>query len=221
MKPRHLCMVLLLVAAFSSSLSADTGRLAIAGRSGTIGLGGELIVNILPQVNGRFGATFFDLSLDGEISDVEYDFDLDLLTFPLTIDWYPFDAPFHISAGVILNETEVGLDTRSHASLDIGGTTYSATDLGELCGDVSFNHVAPYIGIGWGNAFGREKRWGLISDFGVAFIGSADVSLSATGPIASDPTFMANLAAEEKEIEDDMSHFKIYPVLSISLFFRF
>jgi hypothetical protein len=55
----------------------------------------------------------------------------------------------------------------------------------------------------------------------VAFIGSPDVDLSATGPIASNPDFMANLAEEEREINNDLEDFKFYPVLCMSLFYRF
>jgi len=221
MKRRHLCTALLVIASLGQVAWADFGGLAIAGRSGSLGFGGELMVNFLPQVNGRFGVTYFPLSVDGEIGDVNYDFDLRVLTFPLNVDWYPFKNPFHLSAGIIVNETSIDLDTRSSASLAISGTTYSASELGALHGDVRFNRVAPYVGIGWGNAFGREKRWGILSDLGVAFLGKPKVALSATGPIASDPTFMGNLAQEEEDIEDDLGILRFYPVFSISLFYRF
>jgi len=217
----HVCTAFLVIASMGQVTHAEPGGLAIGARSGTLGLGGELTVNVLSDLNARFGVTFFDLSLDGEISNVEYDFDLDLLTFPITVDWYPFKNSFHVSAGIIVNETEVGLGARSDGSITIGDTTYLASDVGTLSGDLSFQRVAPYIGIGWGSTFGKEKRWGLITDLGVAFIGSPDVSLSASGPIASQPAFQSDLAQEQDELEDDLSDFNIYPVLSISLFFRF
>jgi hypothetical protein len=86
---------------------------------------------------------------------------------------------------------------------------------------VEFRAVAPYIGIGWGNALDEAGHWGLATDLGVAFTGSPDMDLSATGPIAADPTFQARLAEEEKDIQDELDIFKVYPVLSISLFYRF
>lgn len=81
--------------------------------------------------------------------------------------------------------------------------------------------MAPYVGIGWGNAFGRSRRWGFVTDLGVAFTGSPDVALSATGTLASDPGFRADLAREEADLEDDLEDFKIYPVFSANLYFRF
>jgi hypothetical protein len=221
MERRHLCTALLILASISQVASADFGGLAIAGRSGTLGFGGELMANFLPDINGRFGVTFFPLNLSGRISDVDYNFDLRMLTFPLTLDWYPFKGSFHVSGGIIINETKVGLDTRSSASLTIGGTTYSASQLGQVSGDATYNPIAPYVGIGWGNAFGKEKRWGILSDLGVAFIGSPHVSISATGPISSDPTFQRNLAQEQEDIRHEFGRLRFYPVISASLFYRF
>lgn len=214
------CTILLLVAWMGQTAWSEPGGLAISLRSGTLGLGGELTANVFPDVNFRFGATAFDFHLDGEISDVDYDFDLDLLTFPILADWHPFKDAFHVSAGIIVNETDGRLDARFAESVTLGETTYTASEVGVLSGGLSFNRVAPYIGIGWGNAFGKDKRWGFVSDFGVAFIGAPDIALSATGA-GSNSALQADLAREEEELQDDLSGFKIYPVLSVSLFYRF
>jgi len=55
----------------------------------------------------------------------------------------------------------------------------------------------------------------------VAFIGSPRVALSATGTLAGNPEFRANLAKEEDDLQDEADKFKIYPVLSANLYFRF
>lgn len=179
------------------------------------------MVNVLSDVNLRFGVGALSFDYDDEFSDIDYDFELDLLTFPITLDWYPFDEKFHISAGVVFNETDVSLDGRGNGSVEIDGITYTAAEVGNLSGSLDFDNVAPYIGIGWGNAFGKSRRWGFVTDLGVAFTGSPDVALSATGTLASDPTFRAHLANEEADLQDDLDDFKIYPVFSANLYFRF
>jgi len=221
MERRHLCIALLVTASISQAAWADFGGVAIAGRAGTMGFGGELMVNILPDINGRFGVTYFPLSVGGDIGDVNYDFDLRVLTFPLTLDWYPFHDGFHVSGGLIFNNTTVKLDTGSNATLTIDGHTYSADQVGTVHGEAKFHRLAPYVGIGWGNAFGTEKRWGILTDLGVAFLGRPHVGLSATGPIATDPTFSADLQQQERDAEHDLSILRFYPVISASLFFRF
>jgi hypothetical protein len=203
------------------SAEADSGRLALAARSGTLGLGGDLMVNVLSDVNVRFGVGFFNLDFDGQVEDVDYDFDLDLLTFPLVADWYPFENKFHVSAGIVLNQSEADVCGRYDGTLEIGDETYTSDEIGTLSGNVSFRDVAPYVGIGWGNAFGKARRWGFVTDLGVAFIGSPNVALSATGTLADDPDFRANLAREEEDLQDDADKFEIYPVLSANLYFRF
>jgi hypothetical protein len=200
---------------------AQDSRLAIAGKAGTLGLGGEVSVNLFEDLNLRFGVGAFSFDYDHSINDIDYKFNINLQTFPLMVDWYPFHNPFHLSGGVILNNTDVDLRAKSSATVDVGGTTYTADQAGTLLGNVSFNRVAPYVGLGWGNPFGGSSRWGLLCDLGVAFSGSPNVKLSATGPYASNPTFQSNLAKEERDVQSKVDNYKFYPVLSLSLYFRF
>jgi len=220
----RLSVILLLtiqIAFLSVQVYADTGRLAIGVKNSTLGLGGEVTARITSNVNARFGINAFSLGLDGKVSDIEYDFDVDLLSYSALLDWYPFKGSFRVSGGVLVNESEVGLSTTPVVPLMIGGTTYTPAEIGVLSGILSFDNVAPYVGIGWGNAFGKDKRWGFISDIGVAYIGSPNVNLSANGLMAADPTFRTNLATERADIEKDLEDFKFYPVFSLSFFFRF
>ena len=53
------------------------------------------------------------------------------------------------------------------------------------------------------------------------FQGSPTANLSATGPIASDPGFQADLAKEENNLQDDLDNFEYYPVISIGFNYRF
>ncbi len=203
------------------TLQAQSERLAVGAMGGTLGLGGELTVRVLSDINARVGGGFLDFDISGECADIEYDFSLDMLAFPVRVDWYPFETSFHVSTGIVLNHTDANLRNKADATLTIGGTPYRVEDFGTLSGDISFNKVAPYIGIGWGNAFGKSRRWGFISDLGVAYTGSPNVALSATGLLASDPGFQADLAREQADFQDDLGRFKFYPVLSATLYFRF
>ena len=86
---------------------------------------------------------------------------------------------------------------------EIGGVEYPWSGIDTLSGGVEIDNIAPYVGIGWGNPLTGDKRWGFTCDFGVAFAGSPDVALSATGAVASDPVFHANQERERRDIEDE------------------
>jgi len=205
----------------SSRVGAVLDDWAIGVKGGTLGLGGELTTDIVPGLNLRGGVQWFNLDFDAEFEDIDYSVDADLLNPLLLLDWYPFGGSFRLSGGVLFNQSEVDLRATPSEPVQIGGTTYLPSEVGTLRGRSDFNPVVPYVGIGWGNAVGRGKRLGLAIDLGVAFIGSPGVNLSATGPLASDPTFRAHLAQEEEDIEDDLSDFKFYPVLSLTLYYCF
>lgn len=146
---------------------------------------------------------------------------MELLNPLVMVDWYPFDGAFRVSGGILFNNSEIDLRSRPDEPMEIGNFTYEPDEIGVLRGTIDFDGVAPYVGIGWGNALDRSKRWGLITDLGIAFIGSPDVDLSANGTLANNAAFQAELAAEEQELQDDVDSFTIYPVLSISLYYLF
>lgn len=216
-----LCSFLLSCLPVTAAL-ADTGDFALGIKASTLGAGAEGIVGLLPSLNLRAGANALSVDFDISTSDIDYDVDADLLSFPVMLDWHPFiKSGFRISAGAMINKNEGNLEGSSKSSYTINGTTYSAADLGTLNGKVDFNEVAPYVGIGWGNAFGKNKSWSFSCDFGIMFQGEANIDLTASGDIASDPDFQADLAREKKELEDELEDYKYYPVIALGITYKF
>ena len=96
----------------------DTGRFAVSGKGGTLGLGGDFTTGITPTVNTRVGLSMLDLDFDEEeIEDIEYDLGIDLYSFSALVDWHPFDDSFRISGGFISMDNEIDLDARPHIAL--------------------------------------------------------------------------------------------------------
>jgi hypothetical protein len=93
--------------------------------------------------------------------------------------------------------------------------------VGSLGGEIKFKDLAPYLGVGFGNAVAAGKKIGISLDLGVAFVGSPNLELNATGPIAGDPAFRADLAEEEADVEESLSDFKLYPILSLAITYKF
>jgi hypothetical protein len=194
---------------------------AIGFKAGTLGIGGELATNLLPDVHLRGSVQWFALDFDVEFDDIDYDVDLDMLNPMLVLDWHPFAGDLRLSVGVLFNGIDIDLEATSDEPVEIGNSIYLPSDLGSIEGESEFDDIAPYVGIGFGNPLSSDGRWGFTADAGVAFIGSPNVNLRATGPFADNPILLADLAEEEEEIEDDLDALRFYPVLSFTIYYRF
>ena len=222
MEKKSDCILLLalsLVAALGAGCQ-NSGGLAIAGKAGTLGLGGELTTAVASDINARIGFNAVDLSFEAEAADIDYDYRLDFHSYSALVDWFVINSPFRITGGIISVDHQVDLRTRGAAGeqQEIGDGSYDWANVGTLSGEAEVDCIAPYIGIGWGNILDKNRRWGFYGDAGIAFTQSPDVTLSATGAA---PGLAADLERERKDIEDDLEHYKFYPVLSAGLFFRF
>ena len=58
-------------------------------------------------------------------------------------------------------------------------------------------------------------------DIGILFQGSPNVSYTASGVLADNPTFQANLERDRQDIEEDMDEYEYYPVLSMGVAYQF
>lgn len=201
---------------------AGTGDMAAGVKVGTLGVGAEVTVGILPALNFRTGYNLYNYDGTASRSDIDYDYKLKLSTLPLLVDLHPIPlSGFRITAGAMINSNKIDATGQAQGSYEIGDVTYTAAQVGTLKGKIDFNSVAPYAGIGWGNAVGAGLPLTFTCDIGIMFQGTPKVSLDATGPIASDPTFQAEVAKEEADIKNDTDGFKYYPVVSLGLAYKF
>ena len=206
---------------FALSALLVTGGAAADGfglgvKAGTLGFGVEGTFGLSESVNLRAGVNSYSVTGDETASDIRYDGKLELRTLALLLDWHPFAGTFRLTAGLMKNDNALRLTATPTASQTIGGTPYTPAQIGTLSGDVTFKSTAPYAGIGWGNA-ARRGRFGGVFEIGAMFQGKPKVSLRASGGLVS----QADLNSEAQLAEADLDDFKIYPVISFGLSFRF
>ena len=206
----------LICLALMSAAPARAG-MGLAAKVSTLGIGVEATTSFAPMVNGRVGVNFFKYGFTGTEGDIKYDIDLKLRSFSLFLDLHPIPMRgLRLTGGVLFNKNELDMTSQPTAgTYDVGGVIYTGADVGSILGNVGFKSTAPYLGIGWGNA--ASSRIGVVLDLGVAFQGSPDVVLGATGPIASDASFQEDLDQEAGEVEEDIKNFKYYPVVSLGI----
>lgn len=191
---------------------------------GTLGAGADVTVGLVETVNLRLGASGlsygFDINRDKDKEGVgKITPTLKLMTFGALLDWHPGGGGFRLSAGCFLNQNKLDLTADTSQKVEINDRVYQ---LGDLNGSVDFRRFAPYVGLGYGNAAGADGRWHFAFDLGAMYQGAPQVALSAS---VNDPVLQTQLDADLKEearkIEDDIGIFKVYPVLSLGVSFRF
>lgn len=197
---------------------ADTG---IGAKIGTLGAGVELTKNLYTNINGRIGLNAGSKCESGTESGINYSIDFDVKSATLFFDWHPFSGGLRFSTGVAINDNELTLVGVSATSYTIGTTTYTAAQVGTLNGSVTFDNINPYLGVGWGNAVDPDDRFTFSADLGVLYQGTPEAKLTATGLIASNAAFQADLAAEQAELNQSLDDFELYPVISVGLAYRF
>jgi hypothetical protein len=204
--------------------SADT---SIGLRAGTLGLGAELSYAVSQQLALRLAADTYTPKVKTVTQeDIDYDAQAKLRSGSLLVDWFPFANNFRISLGAMINQNKVTATGKpTGGTFTINGQTFNATDVGSLDAEVSFKRTVPYAGLG----YGRPINGGLsfIFDLGVMFQGTPKSALSATcGPTAPQGSAACNslqsaVAAEQATVDDNLSKFKYYPVLSLGLAYTF
>jgi len=200
---------------------ADSGGTGIAVKASTLGAGVELTKQIFPSINVRLGVNGYDYEYNGKKREIDYDIDLKLFSAAGLIDWYPFSGDFRLTAGALWNGNKIDLQAKPMTSYIIGDTTYTPSQVGSLKGSIEFNSVAPYAGIGWGNAASKSRKWGITFDLGVVYQGSPDITLTADGTLASNAAFLAELENEKLRLEDSLDEYEYYPVVSLGIYYRF
>ena len=105
------------------------------------------------------------------------------------------------------------------AIIFIGGDPYPAGAVGTLSTKAAFDSTSPYFGVGFD--FSVLGKVGMNLDFGVLWQGSPQVSIATDGLLAGDPTFEASLDAERADLENELSDYKAWPVVSLGFVFNF
>lgn len=197
-------------------LSAQAQHFAVSARVGTLGPGLELGYQLHPKLNLRVGGHYLNYTrtfeVDVEDNPLSVDWDLQLKNFSLIADFVPFGSGLRLSGGVILNRNETSGMGRFNEPVTSGGAVFEPDEVGQLSGTLSFEPVAGYVGLGFGNT-ARGSRLGLILDIGAMYHGAPKLDLTATemlGPNEENgPT-----------LQENIKQYAWYPVVSLGFSIR-
>jgi hypothetical protein len=213
----------------TSEVSQKNSGWAITPEISTLGVGASVTKSLTPNLNARVGLNTLSIDVNGyqkRENEVKYDANLSLLNVSTVVDYHPFkNSGFRVTGGLVFNDNHVEgkAQIKDNTVFEYDGNQYTNQDISSVKGKVSFpNSVAPYLGIGWGNAVKPGKRWGFSVNLGVMFAGSPKVDLEAN--IVNESLrsqIVQDLQVEKKELEDDLKPLSIYPVLSLGVSYQF
>lgn len=219
---------------------ADHGRRGIGAgvRLSSLGIGGEVAVELTGSSNVRGGFNLLGYSRGFSKDGVSYAASLSWRSAEVHYDWYPLGGGLHLSPGLIAyngNKVSASASVPGGRSLTLNGVQYLSdpTDPVSGNGKIDFNKAAPTIMVGLGNLVRRSgRRLAINFEVGVAYQGAPKAALNLGGgvcssngtdcrSIASDPVVQANVVAEQGKINHDISPFKLYPLISLGVGYRF
>lgn len=172
------------------------------------------------RVNGNVGSfTIPDLGFGSTYGGIGYDVKGDLRSFGVVADFHPLGlspigSGFVLSGGIYYNKNEFEFRSTTTGSIDVGGQTVNSPI---LVANASFPTTAPYLAFGYDGTFHGLMPISFFARAGVLFQGSPSVTMrDDTGQVNQ-----GNLDNEAQQLEDDMSNYKYYPVLSIGMTIAF
>jgi hypothetical protein len=180
---------------------------------------------LVPWFDLRIGFNQYDLADNGNYSGIDYDATLALDNYYLTANFKVPLSPFRFTVGAFSNGNELQMLSADTGGLliEIGGIPFPSDAVGALQSTTSFSSTAPYAGVGFDfELFGKV---GLNLDFGVLWQGEPSVALEATNwdnlPSAAQALLGPALEAERAELQNEISDYKAWPVVSLAFVYNF
>jgi hypothetical protein len=221
----------------SARREKSTSKIGIGVKVSTLGVGVEAAVPVLHKLNIRAGGNFINYSQPFHKDGVTYNGSLSWRSGEASVDWFPFGG-FHLSPGLLFyngNKVTANALVPGGNNFTLNGTTYTSETTNPITGtgQVTFTKVAPKFTVGFGNLVPRNGRhWSILGEFGIAYQGSPTAALGFQGGAcnqtqttcvnaATDPTVQSNVAAEQTKINNSLSLFKFYPIISVGFGFNF
>lgn len=212
-----------LVAAIALAPAAQAQSLTA--RAGSNGLGDEIGVGLGSMFGVRAYLLSGALSRDEIRSSIRPEGTLKLGTGSLLMDVHPFSGSFRLSAGAVINNNWLDANSRADGStIDVNGLRYPANALGTLQAGVRWDRTNPYLGLGWGGAPQVSPGFFFSAELGALFMRSTATLTGTCGPVLSAAACMqlpSDIRAEEPSFRDEINKYKLYPVLSIGVGYRF
>lgn len=188
----------------------DSSGIALGLNAGTLGAGVEAGIRLTSWANLRVSGHVYSFSYKDSIDGIDYTFDMDMENIIAAFELYPGDRQvFKFVGGAVFSGNEIDVLGVPQATLD-----------SRITGEVTYDKVAPYVGIGFGNALRADANFSISLDLGVIFQ-SYELVLKTEGTGSGLAWVDERRTDVEDDINDILEQIKIYPVATVSVAYQF
>ena len=205
----------------SEQLKSDKeNKNALAVSAGMPGFGVEYSRKLTSKLTARLQYNFFEVE-DFDLGEIEIgDNQVTAIvsgesnTIDLLLDYAPFGNAFKIVGGLSsINTLSMDILMEYDESVTFGDIVLTKEDYGQLNAGLSWEGIAPYLGLGFGRAVPKSGL-GFSVEFGSYFTQTPDVTLTATKLLA--PT-----ADQEEEFTKTFETWTYIPSVKFRLAYSF
>ena len=218
-----------------ATFNAQAVEVGVGVKAGTIGQGVEVSLALTQTINARVSLTSIDIDDQtetiqigdaGATGDIDAVLGLDFGASALLFDWYVFDGTFHLTAGLMRNDTAMSVSGVLQSVVTLDGQTLNPSDInGDISGSISLGEsYQPYLGMGWGRKAGDGGGFAFSAEVGVALLDpAADLSadIATTGGSLTQAELDDRLTSAESDVNSELALFEAWPVITLGLNYGF
>lgn len=194
----------------------EPSKASVGITAGSLGVGPEGSVTVRGDVAVRANATFLNVSRNFNSDDLTYGGRVKLGSIGFMLDYHVAGSGFVLSGGARINKNKIYATVTPADDIDFGSNFYTPAQVGTLDTHADFKPIAPTFTVGYSGHLRKGVKLGI--EAGAMFMGGARVKpiTASGGGIAA-----ADLEAERQSLQSDVSKYKVYPVLQLSVGYHF
>lgn len=209
MNTRSIYATLFLAVLSSTTVLAQTSEWSLGPELNGFGVGAGVSYGLTATISLSAELGFLpinEISFNDE--DVDYTASPDISGGIIGVHFHPFKGNFSLGVGLVIGKYLLDVEAvQNTGTVEIGNMDYPASDVGTLIAEFTLEGSWPALMLGWrGSGF----NFGL----GVAFVDVPEIDIRATGILANDPQFRADLDEELDEIRDELE-LAVLPLIRI------
>lgn len=187
---------------------------------GINGIGLDAIKGITNHIDLRLGYSFLSIpyttvqTLEGY--NLQADATVTMGGANLLADYYPFKNIFHLTGGVLFNQTLVEVDVQSLSAFPFGDISIPTQDVGTITGSLGPGiRLSPYLALGIGRTLSKNHRVSFNFELGAMYQGKPKIELSGDGVIG--PMASVN---NTTLINDAIAPYPFFPMLNFLIAYK-